>query len=249
MAQELNEANQQISNGAIEQVAAIQETTAAGERVRGMAEQFAKQAGTVSHTVEQLNRGMSETRRDLDGMVSQMTAIEETSNKIKRLSGLVDSIAFQTHILSLNASIEAARSGEAGRGFEVVASEVKSLARQSSEAAQETAKLIAESLDAVAAGSKSLTQIVATVKTVGSASEEIRGLVVKIEEASRQQATNMSEISISLRQVEVVSSRTAASAEQGFAQQQEMEAQASSLLQVVDGLQSLLTHDVAASRH
>lgn len=242
MAQELNEANQQISSGATEQVAAIQGTTQAGDRVRGMAQKFAVQAGTVTETVGELNRGMEEAKRTLQTMVSHMKAIEETSNKIQRLSGLVDAIAFQTHILSLNASIEAARSGEAGRGFEVVAGEVKSLARQSGEAAQETAKLISESLQAVGDGSKSLTQIVATVQHVGRATEQIRGLVGEIESASREQASNLVEISSSLREVEVVSSRTAAAAEQGFAQQQEMEAQAAALLHVVDDLQRLVKH-------
>lgn len=240
MARELNAANEQISSGATEQVAAIQSTTDSGDRVRGMAERFAEQAGTVSETVTRLNTGMDVAKSTLEMMVVQMKAIEESSSKIQRLSGLVDSIAFQTHILSLNASIEAARSGEAGRGFEVVAGEVKSLARQSGEAAQETANLIAESLSAVGAGSKSLTQIVTMVSEVGQASSQIRGLVSEIEAASRQQAMNMTEISTSLREVEVVSSRTAAAAEQGFAQQREMEVQAEALLVVVQGLQSMV---------
>jgi hypothetical protein len=240
MAQELHQANEQISSGATQQVAALHETSTIGMRVKDLSTTFSSQASVVVDNVVGLKKGMDETRSTMNRLVGQMKAIEESSAKIQRLSGLVEAIAFQTHILSLNASIEAARSGEAGRGFEVVAGEVKSLAQQSSEAAQETANLIAESLDAVSAGSGSLQQIVATVEKVNRTSDEIRGLVSTIEAASREQATNMIEISRALHEVENVSSRNAANAEQGFAQQRDMEQQASILLGVVGELEAIV---------
>lgn len=240
MAQELHQANEQISSGATQQVAALHETSTIGMRVKDLSTTFSSQATEVVTNVIDLKKGMDETRATMNRLVSQMKAIEDSSSKIQRLSGLVEAIAFQTHILSLNASIEAARSGEAGRGFEVVAGEVKSLAQQSSEAAQETANLIAESLEAVSAGSTSLQQIVATVEKVNRVSDDIRGLVSTIEAASREQATNMTEISRALHEVESVSSRNAANAEQGFAQQRDMEQQASTLLGVVGQLEAIV---------
>ncbi|BBI60812.1 hypothetical protein HSBAA_21180 [Vreelandella sulfidaeris] len=86
--------------------------------------------------------------------------------KITEIIGVIDSIAFQTNILALNASVEAARAGEQGRGFAVVASEVQLLARRSAEAANQIKTLIGTSSEKVASGTK-------LVEDAGEAMDEI----------------------------------------------------------------------------
>lgn len=240
MSRELRTANEQISSGATEQVSSIQRTSEAGDHVKQASAEYAQAAGNIQRTVDGLTQMLAGTRRDIAGMVEKMNEITTTSNKIQGLSAIVESIAFQTHILSLNASIEAARSGEAGRGFEIVAGEVKSLAKQSSEAAQETASLIANSLEAVAAGSTNLDQIVRSIEGVANSTQSIQKLMDGIEASSQSQATDVAAISYALVEIETVASRTAAAAEEVFAQQAEMEIQANSLDGVVQNLNSLI---------
>ena len=84
--------------------------------------------------------------------------ITASSRKIADITGVIDSIAFQTNILALNAAVEAARAGEQGRGFAVVASEVRSLAQRSAEAAKEIKGLIGSSVERVEDGSRLVSQ-------------------------------------------------------------------------------------------
>jgi methyl-accepting chemotaxis protein len=87
-------------------------------------------------------------------VVSTMGEINQSSQKIADIIGVIDGIAFQTNVLALNAAVEAARAGEQGRGFAVVASEVRSLAQRSATAAKEIKTLIVASVDKVENGAR-----------------------------------------------------------------------------------------------
>ncbi len=108
-------------------------------------------------------------------VVGTMAKIEEASDRIGAITGVIDGIAFQTNLLALNAAVEAARAGEQGRGFAVVAQEVRSLAQRSAQAAREIKQLVGSTVASVTAGSvqvrqagQTMTEIVGNVADVQS---------------------------------------------------------------------------------
>ncbi|WP_251120042.1 methyl-accepting chemotaxis protein, partial [Escherichia coli] len=104
--------------------------------------------------------------RIVEQVVSTMEEISASSREIAEITGVIDSIAFQTNILALNAAVEAARAGEQGRGFAVVAAEVRTLAQRSAAAAKEIKELIGSSVERVESGSRLVGQAGATMTEI-----------------------------------------------------------------------------------
>ena len=99
-------------------------------------------------------QNMNQTSEDMNQMMNSIQSISETAEKIKNIIGNIDSIAQSTNMLSLNASIEAARAGQAGKGFAVVATQIGSLAGESTAASKTTSDLIIATLNAIESGEK-----------------------------------------------------------------------------------------------
>ena len=105
----------------------------------------------------------------LTELVTSMTAIKESSDKVSKIIKTIDEIAFQTNILALNAAVEAARAGEAGMGFAVVADEVRGLAQRSAQAAHDTATLIEESIASVHQANTRVGEVSGAMDAIASA--------------------------------------------------------------------------------
>jgi methyl-accepting chemotaxis protein len=153
-------------------------------------------------TAQEANRAAAATRelavgggKIVNDAVSAMDRIEQSSRQITEIVALIEEIAFQTNILALNAAVEAARAGDAGKGFSVVAHEVRALSQRSGLALKEIKTLIASSTANVVEG-------VGLVKGAGTALNGIVGsvnrvadLVTEIASASQEQATGIDQIS------------------------------------------------------
>jgi methyl-accepting chemotaxis protein/methyl-accepting chemotaxis protein-1 (serine sensor receptor) len=168
-----------------------------------------------------------------------MAGIGESSTKIARIIKVIDDIAFQTNILSLNAAVEAARAGDAGMGFAVVADEVRGLAQRCAKAAQETAELINESIARAAEGKEAASTVAATIRSVTDETESIRALVTEVSEGSEQQARAMDEIATAINQIERVTQDSAANAEEAAAASEELTAQSAELRHITDRITDL----------
>lgn len=176
----------------------------------------------VGHEVETSNRKMEQ-------MIEAITEITETSKHIELIIQNIENIASQTNLLSLNAAIEAARAGESGKGFAVVAEEIRELANQSAGAAQNTRKLIEESIRAVDNG----TSIAAdTENSMLLLVDKIKNIIVNIENisaASNGQKDAILEIERSVVQISDVVQNNSGSAQEASATSEVLKLQAETL--------------------
>jgi hypothetical protein len=232
-AAQLRQASAELAAGASRQAATLEETSASSVEIRSSAHQNAQLSTDALALIESVDRQMSEVNSELDGVRATVTAMAASSREIGKVIKLIEGIAFQTNILSLNASIEAARSGEFGMGFSVVADEVRNLAQRTSTAAVDTSALIDGALVKAKAGESSIHELASAMSKVTAAAGLAKGHMAKIHAASTHQTTAADQISNSLKQLEEISQATAASAEQTATSGQELDIQTVTLQQIV----------------
>src|SRR5579859_656916 len=166
--------------------------------------------------------------------VSAMSGINDSSNKIADIIGVIDEIAFQTNLLALNAAVEAARAGEQGRGFAVVASEVRNLAGRSATAAKEIKSLIKDSVKKVEDGSVLVTQSGQTLEQIVASVKKVSDIVAEIAAASREQSSGIEQVNRAVMQMDELTQQNAALVEQATAASQAMAQQAGELNEMMN---------------
>jgi methyl-accepting chemotaxis protein/methyl-accepting chemotaxis protein-1 (serine sensor receptor) len=172
-----------------------------------------------------------------------MREIDASSNKIARIIKVIDEIAFQTNILALNAAVEAARAGEAGLGFAVVADEVRNLAQRCAQAAKDTAGLIEESIATSHEGNARLDRMAGSVRSLLESSSKVKVLVDEVNQGSQEQARGMDQISRAVVQMEQLTQKTAASAEESASAGAELNGHAETLRNLVHQMREMVGSD------
>jgi methyl-accepting chemotaxis protein len=166
-------------------------------------------------------------------VVEAMTNISSSSRKISDIVTLIDSIAFQTNILALNASVEAARAGELGRGFAVVANEVRSLAGKSSNAAKEIRQLISTSASSVEVGTDLVNNVRERMSNVVLAIQQVNASVLRVNMACRAQNEGVANVNASLEQIDDMASQNSELVYEMRAASTELKEQSASLIEIV----------------
>lgn len=215
--QEIASGNNNLSQRAEQQAANLEQTAASMEELTSTVKNNADNAQQANLLANNAKELAEKGGNVVKAAVSAMQEINESSNKIADIIGVIDEIAFQTNLLALNASVEAARAGEQGRGFSVVATEVRNLAQRSATAARESKELIQNSVQKVRAGTefvnetgKALTEIVAGVKKVGD-------IVAQIADASVEQSAGIGQVNQAVAQMDEITQQNAALAEEASA--------------------------------
>jgi CHASE3 domain sensor protein len=238
---EISSASQSLAEGATEQAASLEETSSALEEMASMTRQNADNATRTStsttHTVNLIGAGT----KAVGNMATAMAEITDSADQIGRIIKTIEDIAFQTNLLALNAAVEAARAGEAGKGFAVVADEVRNLSQRSAQAARDTAQLIEGTVTRVRNGSQIATELDASFKEIDTGAKEAGKLVSEISNATREQAQGVDQVNTAVAQMDKVTQQNAASAEECASASEELSAQAQTLKGVVDDLVALVT--------
>jgi methyl-accepting chemotaxis protein/methyl-accepting chemotaxis protein-1 (serine sensor receptor) len=236
-------ASQSLSQGATEQAASLEQTSASMEEIASMTRMNAENTHQAAGMMADAEKQVHGANAALDAMVTSMSAIKESSDKVSKIIKTIDEIAFQTNILALNAAVEAARAGEAGMGFAVVADEVRTLAQRSAQAAKDTAVLIEESIAKANDGNQKVNQVTSAIAAITDSSVKAKGLVDEVSVASRQQSQGIEQVSQAIAQMEKVTQTNAASAEESAAVSEELSAQAEEASSVVKRLMVLVGID------
>jgi methyl-accepting chemotaxis protein len=231
--QQIAQGNVDLSQRTEEQACTLEETASSMEQLTSTVLQNADGARRAN----ELAAGASEVALKggavVGQVVSTMTAISDSSRKISDIIAVIDSIAFQTNILALNASVEAARAGEQGRGFAVVAAEVRNLAQRSAAAAREIKVLIGNSVDKVDAGSRLVGAAGRTMDEIVEAVKGVTTLIAEIAAASQEQSTGIEQVNRAVSQMDQVVQQNASLVEEATAATESMKDQAAALLRSV----------------
>ena len=170
---------------------------------------------------------------EADAKMGQLTAatrnIDQSSAQIGTIIKTIEDIAFQTNILALNAAVEAARAGSAGKGFSVVADEVRNLAAKSAEAAQNTNVLISRSIQSAKTGTESTDMAVSAMQVINDCIQSIKALMDEIAAASVQQSEMISLVDTGIKEISAVVQDNSTAAEKSAAVSKELSQQARTL--------------------
>lgn len=165
--------------------------------------------------------------------VAAMERIKDTAKAISQIMGMIDEIAFQTNIFALNAGVEAARAGDSGRGFSVVASEVRILAQRSAKASREIRALTSGSAVQVEHGVVLIDNASEALNAIVRQMTQIDTLISEIGMGSREQATGLTQVNKAMSQLDQVTQQNAAMVEQATAAANSLGTEARQLMQLI----------------
>jgi methyl-accepting chemotaxis protein len=216
-AREISQSAEDLSKRTEQQAASLEETAAALDQITTNVANSSKRTEEARHIAIEANKSARRSGEVVSNAVTAMQRIEQSSNQISSIIGVIDEIAFQTNLLALNAGVEAARAGEAGKGFAVVAQEVRELAQRSAQAAKEIKDLIRNSVDEVSTGVKLVQETGQALKVIEEQVVTINTQLDAIATSAREQSVGLAEVNTAVNQMDQVTQQNAAMVEESTA--------------------------------
>ena len=221
--------SQSLAQGSTEQAATIEELSSSVEDINGMARESMENETAVLEEVNRTGRDLGVCNEQMGRLMEAMRVINDKSNNIQKTTKLIDEIAFQTNILSLNAAVEAARAGQHGRGFAVVAEEVRNLSHKSAEAAKQTSTLLESSTESVGEGMKLVHIVNESLQAAAETAARNAISIKELQSMSARQNSAMEQFSVGIEQVAQVVQKNSATAQESAAASETMNEQSGAL--------------------
>ncbi|GEP64743.1 methyl-accepting chemotaxis protein [Clostridium beijerinckii] len=223
--EQLSSTTQILSEGSINQAGAVEELFTSFKKILQKVNNTTNNADKAKSFSINVKHIVEEGNEKMQILMESMKEITICSKQIAEIIKAIEEIASQTNLLALNAAIEAARAGEAGKGFAVVADEVRNLAEQSAEAVNNTSKIIKNSLHVVANGEKLATETAAALDIIVKNVDDTTNLVKEIAVASEDQTEAITEMTSKVDQISQVVQTNSATAEELAASTEELASQ------------------------
>ena len=232
-AHEIAQGNADLSERTEGTASSLQQTAAALEQVTQRLHQSTETAARAEHMASQASAVATEGGNAMAQVVHTMQNIQQSSRKVEEVTGVIDSIAFQTNILALNAAVEAARAGEQGRGFAVVAAEVRQLAMRAGEAAREIKGLIATSAQNVETGTALVNGAGHTMDLIVESIRNVASMISDISTTTLSQTRDINDINTAVARLDQMTQQNSALVEESAAASEGLRHQANELTHLI----------------
>ena len=232
-AHEIAQGNADLSERTEGTASSLQQTAAALEQVTQRLHQSTETAARAEHMANHASAVATEGGNAMAQVVHTMQNIQQSSRKVEEVTGVIDSIAFQTNILALNAAVEAARAGEQGRGFAVVAAEVRQLAMRAGEAAREIKGLIATSAQNVETGTALVNGAGHTMGQIVESIRNVASMISDISTTTLSQTRDINDINTAVARLDQMTQQNSALVEESAAASEGLRHQANDLTHLI----------------
>ena len=232
-AHEIAQGNADLSERTEGTASSLQQTAAALEQVTQRLHQSTETAARAEHMASQASAVATEGGNAMAQVVHTMQNIQQSSRKVEEVTGVIDSIAFQTNILALNAAVEAARAGEQGRGFAVVAAEVRQLAMRAGEAAREIKGLVATSAQNVETGTALVNGAGHTMGQIVESIRNVASMISDISTTTLSQTRDINDINTAVARLDQMTQQNSALVEESAAASEGLRHQANELTHLI----------------
>lgn len=233
-AEQVSNGAQALARGAAEQASSVEELAVSINEIADSVRDNADNAVRSSELADSVGSSITDSDDQMKALMDAVEHVRVNSREINKIVKEIEDIAFQTNILALNASVEAARAGDAGKGFSVVAGEIRRLASKTTAASKHTADLIEKNSEAVDEGMKKASAAAGSLRQSVEGVKQVNTMVDKISEICVQQADAITQIRKSIELISEIVQGNSATSEESAAASEELSAQAQVLKELVE---------------